>query len=105
GAEGPGHVTTAAYGEIRDGFEFTYATMPEAPPPEDCPGPPTPPPGVPVWRSSFFDNLEVRRVRLYHSFERDWQGGSAEALRWFRYVVPPRLADGRIDPYSLVAIA
>jgi acyl-CoA thioesterase len=105
GAEGPGHVTTAAYGETREGFDFTYATMPDVPAPDDCPGTATPPPGALVWSSSFFDNLEIRRVRIFSSFETGWEGGSAEALRWMRYRVPPRLADGRIDPLSLVALA
>jgi acyl-CoA thioesterase len=105
GAEGPGHIVTAAFGEVRDGFEFTHATMPDCAPPEQCPGPGTPPPGTPVWRSSFFDNLEMRRVRLFHAFETGWEGGRAEALRWMRYTAAPRLADGRIDPFTLAGIA
>lgn len=105
GGDGTGHVTTAAFGESREGFEFTYATMPDVPPPDECPGMATPPPGVPVWRSSFFDNLEIRRVRSFASFERDWEGGRAEVLRWMRYLVPPRRADGLIEPLSLVGLA
>jgi hypothetical protein len=35
------------------------------------------------------------------SSRRGWEGGRAEAARWMRYRVPPRLADGRIDPLSL----
>jgi acyl-CoA thioesterase len=102
---GPGHVTTAAFGEARGGFDFTYRTAPEVGPPDDYPGLAVPPPGVPVWRSSFFDNLDVRRVRSFASFETDWEGGRAEVIRWFRYKKPPRLSDGRIDPLSLVALA
>jgi acyl-CoA thioesterase len=105
GSEGPGHVTTAAFGESRDGFEFTYAAMPDVPQPEDCPGVATPPPGVPVWRSSFFENVEIRRVRSFASFETDWEGGRAEALRWMRYKTAPRLEDGRIEPLSLIGLA
>lgn len=101
----PGHVTTAAFGEDRRGFDFTYRTPPEVGPPEDYPGLATAPPGVPVWRSSFFDNLDVRRVQSFASFETDWEGGRAEVIRWFRYKNPPRLPDGRIDPLSLVALA
>lgn len=105
GRSGPGHVTTAAFGESRRGFDFTYRTAPEVGPPDDYPGLATPPPGVPVWRSSFFDNLDVRRVRSFASFETNWEGGRAEVIRWFRYKNPPRLPDGRIDPLSLVALA
>jgi hypothetical protein len=85
-----GHVTTAAFGESRPGFDFTYRTAPEVGPPDDYPGLATPPPGVAAWRSSFFDNLDVRRVRSFASFETDWEGGRAEVIRWFRYKTPPR---------------
>ncbi len=104
-SEGAGHVVTAAFGEIRDGFEFTYTTMPDVPMPEDCEGLPEPPPGVPRWRSSFFDNVDLRRVRSYAAFETGWEGGTAEALRWMRYLETPRRADGCIDPLALVGLA
>jgi acyl-CoA thioesterase len=105
GRDQPGHLTTAAFGESRVGFDFTYRTPPEVGPPDDYPGLATPPPGVAAWRSSFFDNLDVRRVRSFASFESDWEGGRAEVIRWFRYRVSPRLPDGRLDPLALVAIA
>jgi acyl-CoA thioesterase len=105
GRSEPGHVTTAAFGESRPGFDFAYRTAPEVGAPDDYPGLATPPPGVAAWRSSFFDNLDVRRVRSFASFETDWEGGRAEVIRWFRYKNPPRLADGRLDPLSLVALA
>lgn len=101
----PGHVTTAAFGESREGFEFAYAGAPEAGPPDDYPGFAEPPPGVPAWRSRFFENIDVRRVRMHASFETAWEGGRAETIRWMRYRVAPRLADGRIDPLSLIALA
>jgi acyl-CoA thioesterase len=105
GAEGAGHVVTAAFGEIRDGFDFTYSTMPDVAMPEECEPMPDPPPGVPRWRSSFFDNIELRRVRSYAAFETGWEGGRAEALRWMRYKVSPRREDGSIDPLTLVGLA
>ena len=101
----PGHVVTAAFGESRDGFDFSYSDAPDVGPPTDYPGFAVPPPGVPVFRSRFFDNLEVTRVRMFNSFEKNWEGGRAEAIRWIRYKVAPRMPDGRIDPLSLIALA
>jgi acyl-CoA thioesterase len=100
-----GHVTTAAFGETRGGIEFSHSAAPEVGPPDDYPGPADPPPGAPVFRAPFFENIETRRVRLFHSFESGWEGGRAEAIRWVRYREAPRLADGRLDPLALIPIA
>ena len=100
-----GHVTSAAFGESRKGIEFSYSAAPEVGPPEEYPPPADPPPGAPVFRARFFENIETRRVRMFHSFEKNWEGGRAEAIRWIRYRVPPRLPDGRLDPLLLVALA
>lgn len=105
GGREPGHVVTAAFGETRDGFEFSYADAPDCGEPTEYPGFAAPPPGVPVFRSRFFDNLEVTRVRMFNSFEKDWEGGRAETIRWIRYRVPPRLPDGTIDRLSLIGLA
>jgi acyl-CoA thioesterase len=100
-----GHVTTAAFGETRPGVAFSYSAAPEVGPPGDYPPPAELPPGAPVFRARFFENVETRRVRMFHSFEKDWEGGSAEAIRWFRYRVAPRLPDGRLDPLALIGLA
>jgi acyl-CoA thioesterase len=105
GRTDPGHLTSAAFGQARKGVEFSYAAAPEVGPPEDYPLPADPPPGTPVFRARFFENLETRRVRLFHSFEKGWEGGRAEAIRWVRYRSAPRRPDGRIDPLSLVGLA
>jgi acyl-CoA thioesterase len=105
GRSEPGHLTTAAFGESRRGAEFSYSAAPEVGPPDEYPGPADPPPGVPAFRARFFENVETRRVRMFHSFETGWEGGRAEAIRWLRYRTPPRLPDGRIDPLSLPALA
>jgi acyl-CoA thioesterase len=104
-SEGSGHVVTAAFGETRDGFDFSYSTAPDAPPPLECPPPAEPPPGTPAFTSPFFTSVETRRVRMFSSFERDWEGGRAEAIRWIRYRTPPRLVGGHIDPVVLVPLA
>jgi acyl-CoA thioesterase len=105
GRSEPGHLTTAAFGESRSGPEFSYAAAPEVGPPEDYPPLADPPPGVPVFRARFFENLETRRVRMFHSFEMGWEKGRAEAIRWIRYRIPPHLPDGRLDPLALVPLA
>jgi acyl-CoA thioesterase len=105
GGDGPGHVVTAAFGETREGFEFGYAQAPEAGPPEGYPGFAVPPQGALSFRPPFFEQVEVRRVRMFASFEVDWEGGRAEAIRWIRYREAPRRADGSIEPLSLIALA
>ena len=104
-SEGVGHTTAAAFGEDRQGFEFSYVRPPQVGPPQDYPGPADPPPGVPAFRPPFFTNVEMRRVRVFASFETGWDGGRAEATRWIRYRVAPRLPDGRIDPLSIIGLA
>jgi acyl-CoA thioesterase len=104
--DGPGHVTTAVFGAVRRGFEFTDLVPPDAPPPEDCRLPDEPPPAYRAWRSSAFENLEWRRVRSHSPWETDWEaGGPAEVIRWMRYRETPRLADGRVDPLALLPLA
>lgn len=102
----PGHVVTAAFGETRDGFAFSYAAAPDVDSPDAYPGlAEVPGAGVPDFRPPFFDNVEVRRVHVFASFEKGWQGGRAESIRWIRYRVPPRARDGRIEPLALVPVA
>jgi acyl-CoA thioesterase len=105
GAGAAGHVVTAAFGEGREGFDFTYSAAPEVDEAESYPGLADPPAGYPVFNAPFFQNVEVRRVRMFASFENNWDGGRAEAIRWIRYRSPPRLADGRIEPLSLIGLA
>jgi acyl-CoA thioesterase len=106
GSEGPAHLVTAAFGESRDGFDFTDLAAPESGPPLDYPEPAQPPPGAPSFNPPFFSNVESRRVKMYSSFETGWKGGRAEAIRWIRYRTRPRLTErGVIDPIVLVPLA
>lgn len=105
GSDGPGHVVTAAFGEARDGFAFDWNEPPEAGPPEAHPGRAEPPPDATVFAPPFFDRVEVRRVKMFHAFENDWEGGRAEAIRWMRFRESPRLPDGRLDPLCFPAMA
>lgn len=105
GSDRIGHVTTAAFGEAREGFAFEWDDPPEAGAPDSHPGLATPPPGAPAMRAPFFEQVDTRRVRMFHSFEKGWEGGRAEAVRWIRFRRAGRLADGRIDPLSFVPLA
>jgi acyl-CoA thioesterase len=102
---GPGHVTTAVFGAPRQGFEYTDLTPPDAPPPEQCPLPEDPPPPYDTWRARVFENFEWRRVRGFAAWQRDWEPGAAETVRWTRFLEPPRLPSGYLDPLGYLALA
>jgi acyl-CoA thioesterase len=97
GSSNGGLTVVAAFGEDREGFTFLDATPPEAPAPEMAPLP-----DFRHFRASFFDQVEMRPVRMNPSWRSDWEAGPAEAVRWMRYRRAPRLADGTIDPLALV---
>jgi acyl-CoA thioesterase len=105
GATEGGLVQLAVYGQEREGFAFTDAVAPEAPPPERCPGLSEPPPGFAGWRSTFFEQMEMRHVRMHAPWETGWEAGRAEAVRWMRFRRTPRTPDGSLDPLALVALS
>ena len=45
------------------------------------------------------------RLRRARGGREDWTPGPARIGRWFRYRVPPLLADGRFDPLAIPPIA
>jgi hypothetical protein len=57
----------------------------------------TPPP--------FYRNLEVRRGLGDVWWAKTWGPGEPHVARWYRYLVPPALPDGRLDPLALPPIA
>jgi acyl-CoA thioesterase len=105
GSDDAGHVTLASFGEVREGFEFTAARMPDCNPPEECSPPEEPPPDFDGWRSSFFEQLDVRPVYAFPPWRDDWEGGRAECIRWVRYRHAPRLESGEVDPLAMIALA
>jgi len=104
GSQGPGHTTMAVFGGSREGFTFTDDVMPEIPGPLECPLPEAPPPDHPFKRATFFDNFEMRNGNIHYSWDDDWEGGNADASRWFRFLHTPRREDGTIDPAAFVTI-
>jgi acyl-CoA thioesterase len=105
GSDAPGHVTTAAFGEAREGFDFSYSAAPDVGEPDEYPGPAQPPPARPWFRSRFFDNLDVRRVRMFHSFETELGRRTRGSDPLDPVSSAAALADGRIDPLCWPGIA
>lgn len=100
-----GLTVVAAFGEDREGFEIRDGGPPDAPPPEAAPLPEEPPPEFRRFRSTFFEQMDIRPVRMNPPWRTDWKAGPAEAVRWMRFRRAPRLADGTLDPLALVALS
>ena len=104
-----GHTTTAVFGSVRDGFDFTELDPPAAiPPPGDCRSfrePPPPDSDFPWQPMPFWDRLVEGRSVSGHAPWDDYPPGPAERVMWYRFDDPPRLDDGTIDPFALVVLA
>ena len=55
--------------------------------------------------SPFQQNFEARLVLGHPWWESGWSAGEARCARWFRYLTPPRLPDGALDPLAIPPIA
>jgi acyl-CoA thioesterase len=99
---GPGLEVSATFGRERKGIDFLDVEPPPVAPPDDLPvidsmGVGSPP---------FFMNLETRIAIGHAWWDSDvWEPGKARMARWFRYRVPQRLVDGRLDPMAIPPIA
>lgn len=108
GSADAGHTTLAVLGAERalpDAFRFTELAPPDVPGPDRCAPPAPAPANAPISRSSFFDQVEVRGARFHSAWDSGWEPGPAEALRWMRFRRDARAADGRLDPFALVALS
>ncbi|MCW5891406.1 MAG: thioesterase family protein [bacterium] len=99
---GPGLEVSATFGRARPGVDVLDAEFPPVAMPGD--GMPIVP-GVRDFRPRFLENFECRLALGSAWWTREWAAGPARMGRWFRYHLPPRLADGRFDPLAIPPIA
>jgi acyl-CoA thioesterase len=102
--EAVGHTSTAVFGSLRPGFEFTELTPPRVPPPDRCPSFRNPPPSFerrvhfPYW-----DHVESR-LALGHALWEEWVPTSSERAYWYRFDEPPLVDGGLLDPLAVVTL-
>jgi acyl-CoA thioesterase len=99
---GPGLEVSATFGRDRESIDVVDADPPPVRPPAES----TPiVPGEKDFRPPFLQNYECRLGYGAPWWTKSWTPGPARIGRWFRYRVPPRLADGRFDPLAIPPIA
>lgn len=54
---------------------------------------------------AFYRNFELRRSVGRVWWSGDWTAGEPRVARWYRYLVPPALEQGRLDPLALPPVA
>lgn len=107
-----GHITTAVFGAVREGFTFTDLEPPAVlTRPDECPSfrdPPPPEVGdefafepMPFWA----ERVEGRSMIGHAPWEPYVPGRPAERAMWYRFDDSPFLDDGTLDPLALVVMA
>jgi len=104
---GPGLEVSATFGRDRPhmGIDFVDAKPPEVPGPAEAEI------VEKHWRTDrrerprFFDNFDCHLALGQPWWTSGWEPGPARIARWFRYKIPQRLPDGRLDPLALPPIA
>jgi acyl-CoA thioesterase len=102
-----GHLTVAAFGSSRAGFDFTELSPPTVPPPEACRSyREPPPPGAPAFDPMpFWDEMVEGRQALGRAPWEQAAPGPAERASWYRFDDPPIGPDGHLDPVALPVLA
>ncbi len=103
-----GHITTAVFGALREGFEFTERRPPVVPPPDQCPSfRDPPPPDVPTFEANPFWSTRVEGRPA--SGVAPWEvvsNRTAEQAIWYRFDETPWIDNGRrLDPFAVVLLA
>jgi acyl-CoA thioesterase len=105
GSDEPGLETIATFARDREGPDVLGAAFPDVAMPADCDDLIDDAPGNAHRKLAFFSNFECRLARGDRFWLPGWQAGPARYARWFRYKVPPRDADGRLDRLAHAPIA
>lgn len=100
---GPGLEVSATFGRDRDGLDVVDAAVPAVPPPLDCERIEARNAGS--FRPPFLENFDWRLGRGAPWWTTGWEPGPARMARWFRYLTPQHLPDGRYDPLAIPPIA
>ncbi len=99
---GPGLEVSATFGRDRAGVDVMDAAFPDVRMPADA----TPiVPGPSDFRPRFLQNFDSRLALGAAWWTKGWKPGPARMGRWFRYLMPATLGDGRFDPLALPPIA
>jgi acyl-CoA thioesterase len=93
----------ATFGDRRDApIDFVEATMPDVPPPDQCPPPPEREPDDPFGDINFHQQTDWRPATADPWDPEQWQPGRpADFSSWTRLLREPRRADGSLDPVAL----
>jgi len=102
---GPGLGVSATFGRLREGFDLIDLEPPDVPPPEDSIDIQEQAEVANAGQPAFFKNLDARLALGNPWWTSGWEAGPARLVRWFRYIHPQRLPDGRLDPLALPPIA
>lgn len=103
---GPGLEVSATFARRRDGYDVRGAEFPAGiPMPAEAASLGEDAAGNPHTFFPFFKNFECREGQGPAWWRPGWSAGPATYARWFRYLAPPRLADGTLDPLALPPIA
>jgi len=98
-----GHLSVAVFGGTRDGFEFTDVSMPDVPPPHECPSWRDVPDGAEFVPFNFWEHVEGRAASGHAPWE-DYQPTTSERSAWYRFDEPPFTDSGELDPLALVTL-
>jgi len=102
---GPGLEVSATFGRDRDGVDVIDVDRPALPQPDELAAIDRPIMLGAASEPRFFANFDQRLACGNPWWTRDWQAGPARMARWFRYRIPQRLSDGRLDPLAIPPIA
>ena len=79
--------------------EYTDATFPDVPPPDECDPPPPRPDDSPFNDINFHQQTDWRPTSWWDP--ETWTSQPAQQMSWTRFIKEPRRPDGTIDPISL----